>query len=381
MKRHGASTSADVVVVGGGPGGSTVAAALAARGLRVTLLEQSRYESARFGEVLSPRVVPLLETLGVKGQFLAGGHAPSPGLLSVWGGSKAERPSLMNPYGDGWHVERARFDRMLAHAAAGAGVTLHAGARLNRVARDAGGSGWAVECSTPERTFTLHARFLVDATGRPAKLGRRLGARQERADRLIALVATGETPAGTDPRMLIEAAEGGWWYSAALPSGRSVFAYMTDADLLPRAHAGSRVAAFGPALRGAPHTSARARGMKFWPARVTSAASTRLPLPAGPGWLAVGDAVNAFDPLSAHGVAQAISSGIEAARVVAQYLSGAGRDERRSVVEDYASACGARWHRYLDERARIYGGETRWPQSPFWQRRRQRPAAVATGGL
>jgi flavin-dependent dehydrogenase len=368
--REASARAADVVVVGGGPAGSTAAASLAAQGLRVILLEQSRYESARFGEVLSPRVVPLLESLGVMRQFLAEGQLPSPGMVSVWGGLKDERPSLLNPYGDGWHVDRARFDNMLARAATNAGVTLYTGVRFKGVVRNAAGSGLTVAFSTENCAHTLHVRFLIDATGRSAKLARRLGARQERIDRLVTVVAVGETRTGADPRMLIEAAERGWWYSATLHSGRTVFAYLTDADLVPRAHAVSHSSVFDVALRSAPHTFARACGVPMSTPRVTSAASTRLVTPVGTDWLAVGDAAAAFDPLSAHGVPRAINSGLYAAQVVAAYLSEARPDNKQALVEEYGRQCDSNWSAYLGERQRAYGSEKRWPDSVFWQRRR-----------
>jgi flavin-dependent dehydrogenase len=347
---------------------------LAAQGFRVVLLEHSHYESARFGEVLSPRVVPLLESLGVMQHFLAGGHLPSPGVVSAWGGLESERPSLMNPYGDGWCVDRVGFDHMLARAATDAGVTLYVGARLNRLARGTAGSGWVIDFSSENRAYTTRTRFLVDATGRPAKLARQLGAQQERVDRLVAVVALGETVTGADTRMLVESSESGWWYSAPLRSGQTVFAYLTDADLIPRSHNGCRWNALDAALRSAPCTFERARGITFSKTRVVSAASTHLLTPAGLGWLAVGDAANAFDPLSAHGVVRAISSGFYAAQVVAEYLSVTKQANDRALIEDYVRQCSLSWHRYLSERNQIYGSEKRWPDSVFWRRRRSEQA-------
>lgn len=38
--------------------------------------------------------------------------------------------------------------------------------------------------------------------------------------------------AGGDPRIWIESARHGWWYSAPLPDGSLVAVYLTDADLV-----------------------------------------------------------------------------------------------------------------------------------------------------
>lgn len=381
MSMRVVSERADVVVVGGGPAGSTVAGLLAAQGLRVTLLEHSCYESARFGEVLSPHVVPLLESLGVMSRFMEDKHMPSPGMVSAWGGAQAERSSLMNPYGDGWHVNRVRFDRMLAEAAVKSGACLYTRARLKSVARHKNGSAWALKLSTPDCERELRTDFLIDATGRAAKLARRLGARHERVDRLVSVMALGEAVSAGDPRMLVEAAPDGWWYSAHLLSGHTVFAYLTDADLVLNARHGSRLKGFELALRNAPQTFARAHGIRFSTARITSAASTRLPSPAGLDWLAVGDAATAFDPLSGHGMVRAITSGLYAAQVIARYLSESSPANKLALIEDYIRRCRMRWSNYLLERRRIYGSERRWQDSIFWQRRKARPLGSGLAGL
>ena len=55
--------------------------------------------------------------------FLEDGHLESPGIASSWGGPNLyENDFIVNPYGPGWHLDRRRFDLMLAHAAQASGV-------------------------------------------------------------------------------------------------------------------------------------------------------------------------------------------------------------------------------------------------------------------
>src|SRR5262249_56659552 len=118
--------SFDVVVAGGGPAGAVAALDLSRRGFRVALIEQSAYETPRVGETLPPELRRPLTELGVWDRFLSScERLESYGIRSSWETPAARhRDFLFNPYGCGWHVDRARFDAMLAGAAAEAGAEL-----------------------------------------------------------------------------------------------------------------------------------------------------------------------------------------------------------------------------------------------------------------
>src|SRR5262249_57907906 len=124
---------------------------------------------------------------------------------------------------------------------------------------------------------------LVDATGRAAWLARRQGARRVACDRLVGVVGVFPTAGALpDRRTLIEAGPDGWWYSALLPGQRLVAAYMTDADLLPRAR-GDLAGFWRAQLRETPATRLRLEACAPGPAlRVVAAGSFRLDRVAGP---------------------------------------------------------------------------------------------------
>ena len=127
----------DVIVLGGGPAGAATAIALARLGWSVTILERSHYESARIGETLPPDIKHLLIALGVWDQFLADNPLESPGIASAWGQAELyDNDFIVNPHGPGWHVDRKRFDAMLARAAEEQGVEVLRGVRGISVKRD-----------------------------------------------------------------------------------------------------------------------------------------------------------------------------------------------------------------------------------------------------
>ena len=155
------------------------------------VIEKSHYEQARIGETLPPTARRSLARLAVWEPFLAAGHLPSPGVQSVWGEDELyEQHFIFHPYGHGWHLDRQRFDTMLAHAARQAGARLWCGAQLGSCLPLAA-AGWQVEFISgfpgSRRRQRLRARFVIDATGRAAVVARQQGAKRINTDRLVGL--------------------------------------------------------------------------------------------------------------------------------------------------------------------------------------------------
>jgi flavin-dependent dehydrogenase len=160
---------------------------------------------------------------------------------------------------------------------------------------------------------------------------------------------------------LIEATREGWWYSAPLPGERLLVARLSD-------HAGCaarRWVAWSRGYGSAPHTAART-GRHLPPQlRTASARSVASCEAMGDGWLAVGDAADARDPLSGTGICDALHDGIRAAQTVAMALDGdsAAVPRRRAVLAQERV-------RYREARRHVYGLERRWSAAPFWRARR-----------
>lgn len=350
----------DVLILGGGSAGAAAAIVLARRGFSVAVLERSCYDGERVGETLPPDVAPLLHRLGIWDGFKRDGHLPSPGIVSVWGDEKAyENDFIFNPYGNGWHLDRRRFDESLAQEAAKAGAEVLCKARPVDCKKER--DSWQVLVETSRGQIAMTARRLVDATGRASWLGLRQGAVRFAYDRLVGIAGFFEC-AAVDPRTFIETRPTGWWYSAMLPGNHGIAVFFTDVDLHDLTSLGRR-SLWYEQLRNSLLTKERLAEVRLdVDPHVVSASSTILSQAVGDGWLAVGDAACTIDPLSSQGIVWALTSGIEAADALLD-------EDPNEAAERYAAGIALRYRDYLRTRQLFYSRVRCWPESPFWARR------------
>ena len=349
----------DVAIVGAGPAGAAAALALVRKGLSVAVLSRPR-TAWHVGETVPPSIVRPLSRLGLWNVFLEDRHSEALGIVAAWGDHKPfENDFVFNAYGAGWHLDRSRFDAMLVGGARNAGAQFHE--CLVRDCLRRGSDGWSLSVRGAKDSWIVDARWIVDASGRSSWLARRLGAARSAADRLVALVKFLPLDTVSEMGTLIEACETGWWYAAALPSGRAVVAYFTDLDLLPR-DTHSRTAVLKAQFALTSMISDVYRNDDA-PTHCFAAESGRAVPSAGSRWIAIGDADASYDPLSGQGIMKALTSAIRAADFTAARFG----DENAS--EEFIQNSELEYSRYLQLRAACYVREMRWPNAAFWQRR------------
>ena len=105
----------------------------------------------------------------------SGTHLLCTGNASAWASSDLqERHSIMNPFGHGFHLNRAAFDEMLRSTVTNSDhdttkAIQVVNGRFKGIKKDSA-CNWVVEADVAGETTTFFARWVIDATGRKASL-------------------------------------------------------------------------------------------------------------------------------------------------------------------------------------------------------------------
>ena len=359
----------DVLVLGGGPAGLAMAIDLRQRGLvSILVVEAGDGPKERFGETVPPDILVPLHRLGLSSRFRQAGHLPCPGSVSSWGrASVGYNDFILNPMGPAWHLNRPRFEGMLAERAVQSGATLECRTRF--VGGDFRGDGFEVLLRhQSDREYRTHADWIIDATGSKARFARQRGAKQAVHDRMIGIARFASLKSGSfGSQTILEAARQGWWYGARLPENRVVTMFVTEPEnashWTANGHARWRDGLQSTNLLGPRIEACDLAEEKVICFPVLSSILDRME---GEHWLAIGDAASCYDPISSQGIYKALIDAADAGPHVAAAM-GFGK----TPPWRYSSRLTDRFRDYLANRAYLYGLEQRWPDSMFWRRRTQ----------
>jgi flavin-dependent dehydrogenase len=88
--------------------------------------------------------------------------------------------------------------------------------------------------------------------------------------------------------------------------------------------------------------------------------------------MAVGDAAQAYDPLSSQGIDKALRTGSHAGHLIHYALmdetdNSLGADNH--FIQQYSQQQQQLWDTYLSQRRYYYSIQTRWSEQSFWRRR------------
>ncbi|HLO78639.1 MAG TPA: FAD-dependent oxidoreductase, partial [Magnetospirillum sp.] len=335
----------DVVIVGAGIAGCVLARQLAADGWRVALVGRPRAAS---WEGLSPRAYEGFHRVGCR-HAAALCATPSP-RRGIWNG----QPSAANSE---FLFFRPDLDAALRADAADAGAQV---IEATVTALERTGHGWTAHVpGQPPITAT----FAVEARGRSALPHAPTG---WTGPRTVALARQFAMAAPIPHASGIGSFANGWAWFATFGQSRLVVQLVVDSVVGAAVSHYSRL--LSDAVRDVPPLAALLDG-----ATPVDGVSARDATPrlagemTGPGFLRLGDAAYAPDPLSGQGIYEAVGGAMTAYRHVTTALTRptesdvSARFVRERVTERFA--------RLAAVGREFYRGETRWPDRPFWRNR------------
>lgn len=390
--QHTSASVLDVLIIGAGPAGCATALALRQAGVEhVALLDQPARLRWRMSETAAPDVPALLARCGLA---MPGRHRPYLGGASLWGGPLLVDDFARSRRTPGYLLDRQYFDEQLQSAVRAAGIALYQPARLLQAeyARGIWQVQWQQSGDGERHLGQTRARLLVDASGRRARLASHvLGVPRLRVDDQVALALRVPSECLTPEaaflqgRVLVAADPAGWWYLSQLSDGQLLLSLMTDQDLARELRHVARWPQRLAALEGLASyfdltalsrylstndvTTSESAAGESRALQSFAAHSVCLARAAGPGWLALGDALISLDPLTASGLSMALQDAHQATReVLLPWLAGA---ELALSGRAWGEQANRRWMDYLQARQQRYGEVQLWPDAPFWQRRQR----------
>jgi flavin-dependent dehydrogenase len=315
----------DVAVIGGGPAGSTAAALLARRGHKVIALEKARHPRFHIGESLLPMNLPVFERLGVLdkvralGVFKAGAdfETDNPRGYNTFAFARAIGRSPPHAF----QVWRQDFDRMLYQHARECGADAREGHEVTAV-EQLGPRATRLDVHTDEgHSYSLQARYVVDASGRDAFLAAKRKLRRKNLQHQSAAIfghfrgATARLGEDAGNISIYRFAHG-WMWMIPLPDGVMSVGAVCQPEYLKQRKGRTLEYLLDTLKQNAALWRRMERAQLIGEVRVTGNYSYDATRIGGPGWVLIGDAFAFLDPVFSSGVYLAMSGAETAAAVV-----------------------------------------------------------------
>lgn len=346
----------DVIVLGSGIAALTLSLLLKRMEIDHVVLDRVKKQKVMpLAETLPPSALTLLENLDLLSLFEKSALRKTYGYHAMWGAEQLQTMHFFthNPYKYGLKINKQDIRNVLLEKTMDALVTYN---QLDKITCNE--TGFSVEiCSGKEKQY-IEGKQMIDATGRNRALLHALEIPIHSYDSIMAFSC--HQPRFEHPNLVhdvyTESFEDGWGIVSGLNESQQVMSLFTHKNtalhksLKDYSHWKSILSntIYLKDFLGQETPSIIAGG------NANSSAPENF---SGANWLAIGDAAMAFDPLSSHGITNAIYTAKKAADAISGSL--AFKDYHHNLNEIYKT--------YLKTKNSLYQREQRWPESAFWK--------------
>lgn len=353
----------EVIIIGNSIAGVTLAVLLQRKGISFTLLHR-KGEKLPFalGETLPPSAMPLLQKLKLLSVFEENAYRRTYGYHSMWGSSRVTDINFyhQNPFKNGLKINKHQTLEAMRDLIRDDMVAYTKGFEIIHEAH-----GNTVILAKNDDVKLVQGKILIDATGRNRAVLQKLHVESETHDELVAVSC--HLPKIKHPKLThevyVESFKEGWGIVSALNETKNICTIYTHKgheilaklkDISQWKSILSETVYFKDFLEET--TKAKLKG-----GNANSSVATQI---SGSNWLALGDAAMSFDPLSSHGITNAIFTSAKAVEAIEKKL----READPDVFAEYGETMQKIFQQYVASKNNLYRQETRWKDSEFWKR-------------
>lgn len=324
------TTHTDVLIIGAGPSGAVSASYLNNNGLKVKVVEKTKFPRFVIGESLIPRCMDHFEEAGLLNCLSAKGYEKKYGARFIKNGQICEF-DFSKKFSKGWNwtwqVPRADFDNTLTDELLKKGIDITFEAEVTDVKFEGKKSITTIKNKLGEEEY-ISAKFIIDASG---------------YGRVLPNLLNLNAPSGLDPRASVfthvndvnrpDGKEGTlitfdvletqvWFWVIPFSNGTTSLGLVAPPEFIESFN-GSPADAFREITKLSDHYKERFEGVDFLfdPKKIVGYSKAVKQL-YGDGFALTGNSAEFLDPVFSSGVSFATESALLAAKLAAKELKG-----------------------------------------------------------
>ncbi|PHS04196.1 MAG: hypothetical protein COA88_14030 [Kordia sp.] len=344
----------DVIIVGGGVSGLILSILLKEKNVDHVVLDRvEKRKTLEIPETLPPSALVLLESLNLLELFKKS-SSKTFGYHSIWNSNILITDNFFdhNPYKYGLKLNKKELLNDLGELVRDHVIQFN---HINEV--DRSDKNVTVKVESNNTLQTINGRVIVDATGRNRAILKLLGVTTESFDNQVALSC--HVPYFKHPKLIhrvfVESFENGWGIVSSLNEQINGITLYTQK--------GSSIL---PQLKDYRNWKELLSNTKLLKDFLTddrnrkvvggNANSSRASQVTGSNWLAIGDAAIAFDPVSSHGISNAIYCTYLASNAIESHVT----NNTTSPFQNYDDTICQIFNEYLKQQSKLYDTDNRW---------------------
>ena len=322
----------DVLIIGAGPSGSVAAAYLHKQGLKIKVVEKSKFPRFVIGESLIPRCMDHFEAVGLLDCLKAMNFEVKDGARFMNNKGVVCNFDFSKKHGDGWdwtwQVPRADFDKALTDELQSWGVDIAFEQEVTAVDFSEDGSSSTTIKGIDGKVSTVHAKFIVDSSGFGRVLPRLLDLEKPSEIPMHSSIFTHvediKKPEGKEGTIItfdvIDTDT--WLWVIPFSNGSTSIGFVGKTDYM-ESFEGTNTEKLQQMMKLSPYYFERFDGVDytFEPRMIKNIAKSVKQL-YGKGFVLTGNSAEFLDPVFSSGVTFAVESAHLASQLIAKELNG-----------------------------------------------------------